>query len=519
MKRIRYLALLLTVTVLAGTLLGGLCLPAAAVEPTYRVSSAYQKSRFYENLKKVPLSGDQASDVIAIALSQLGYHEGNSDRDLGGDNLSGTRDFVEYNVLYGKLDNNQGNGLSYGYSWCASFVNWCLRQARVTKEASAAAEVSCRRWLNKATEAGIYRSKADYTPKQGDLIFFKDAGSQVSSTHIGLVLGSDGSKVYTVEGNTSNGSQFSSDGNYVALKSYKLTNSYIVGYAVPKYEVLPDIVRVDGTGAHLSTGLYISKEALTCYADPGMAGEKLTLEAHTVFSVVGIKEDRFTLLMEHKGREIEVYTVLSDKAVQLTADSETRFVAFVDDDGSELLPRRFLSDETTIVLPSEAPKKKDAGFLGWTAEKGKTDVLFQPGQQVSVPVGDLTLYAVWDYTFYLVSFKAPNGAILAQKYGYFGDPLELPQIESFPDLPAGYGFAGWDLPVPDRITEDAGFVAVYLPLELITDTETASVGETDTENVALVSPAPSGCSSSLGGVFGLCLLLPPWLLIFKRKRK
>ena len=112
-------------------------LNVAAAEPSYTVSAEYKKSRYYENLQKVPLSGDQAIDTVAIALSQLGYHEGNSNADFGGLNTSGTKDFVEYNVLYGKLDNNQGNGVSYGYYWCASFVNWCLRQARVSKSASA----------------------------------------------------------------------------------------------------------------------------------------------------------------------------------------------------------------------------------------------------------------------------------------------------------------------------------------------------------------------------------------------
>ncbi len=503
---------------------GSLCVPASAAEPTYTVSAPYRESQYYENFKKVPISGDQVTDVIAIALSQLGYHEGDSNADLDGMNLSGTRDFVEYNVLYGKIDNNQGNGLSYGYSWCASFVNWCLRQAGVTKEASGAAEVSCRRWLQKADEAGIYEEKKFHTPKQGDLIFFKDAGSQVSSTHIGLVLASENGKVYTIEGNTSNGSQFSSDGNYVALKSYSLDSDYIVGYATPRYEVNESVVRVDCTGKHKSTGLYIASEDIPCYANPSLAGDKITLPAHTVFRVTDIRDGLFTLVIEKAGREFEVYASLGSTAVQMTADSTARFVAFFDEDGTELLERRFFLEETTFTLPDKTPKKKNAGFVGWSLKKEENKNLLSPGQTIALPEDDLSLWAVWDYQFYLVCFYAPDGTLLSQKYGYYGEQIVLPEIASFPDLPTGYGFAGWDRTVDTVIKGDADYVAVYLPEDEITESETGP--ETVTESSTAAESAStelrvgdSGCRAAVSGFFGAfaALITTAYLCLKKRK--
>jgi hypothetical protein len=61
-------------------LLGSGALLISAATPTYEVSKQYEKSKYYQNFKKVPLSGDQATDVVAIALSQLGYREGTAKR-------------------------------------------------------------------------------------------------------------------------------------------------------------------------------------------------------------------------------------------------------------------------------------------------------------------------------------------------------------------------------------------------------------------------------------------------------
>ena len=117
MKRSIRGALLFLILALILAMAFALAVPALGAEATYQMTAQYMASRYYDNFCKVPLSGDQVTDVLAIALSQLGYHEGDSNADLGGMNTKGSKDFVEYNVLYGRLDNNQGNGLSYGYYW------------------------------------------------------------------------------------------------------------------------------------------------------------------------------------------------------------------------------------------------------------------------------------------------------------------------------------------------------------------------------------------------------------------
>ena len=207
--------------------------------PTYKMSEQYKGSEYYKRFINTPLLGNQAVDVISVALSQVGYHEGDGEADLNGMNLNGNRDFVEYNVLFGKYNNGQGNGVSYGYSWCASFANWCLRQAKVPEATTGGDSfISCWQWRKACMDIGIYEEKTDYIPQMGDIIFFIDYNDktiEVATSHVGLVLCSDGKNVYTVEGNTSAKRDFESRGDNVAIKSYPLDSKYIVGYGSPEY--------------------------------------------------------------------------------------------------------------------------------------------------------------------------------------------------------------------------------------------------------------------------------------------
>ena len=51
-----------------------LVLPAAAVEPIHEASEQYLRSPYNAQLGSVELTGDQRTDVVLVALSQLGYH-------------------------------------------------------------------------------------------------------------------------------------------------------------------------------------------------------------------------------------------------------------------------------------------------------------------------------------------------------------------------------------------------------------------------------------------------------------
>lgn len=446
----------ITVLVLVALIFGvsfELCaFDASAVTETYKMSEEYKSSKYYEHLKKIELTGDQANDVIAIALSQLGYHEGDSDADLGGMNPEGTKNFVEYNVLRGKLDNQEGNGLSYGYAWCASFVNWCLRQARVEKNASGS-EVSCRRWLADCKDMEIYVNKDGYAPKTADLIFFRDADSAVTSTHIGIVLYSDEERVYTIEGNASNGSPLSADGHYVCLKSYKLSDSYIVAYATPKYKVDKTVLPIDRTGEIMSSGIYISKTEVNVYSDLEMSQKTDLVEACELLSVIERYGDCFKIKYKNDGKIREGYAKLEKAAVQITSDGTTESVELIHDAKGEHVTRYAVRPSTVITLPKSDTMSNTSGFVGWrTADTGE---LLSAGTMLIDIDKKTTLIAEWDETLYTVTFADPDGRILKEIKGYYGEQLEPPAVDS-------ERFDGWGIDeIPTSITGNATYTAVY----------------------------------------------------------
>ena len=65
--------------------------------------------------------------------------------------------------------------------------------------------------------------KEEYKPQPADLIIFSSAGA----SHIGIVVYSDDTTVYTIEGNT---------GNMVAQRAYPLDYEQITGYCVLNFD-------------------------------------------------------------------------------------------------------------------------------------------------------------------------------------------------------------------------------------------------------------------------------------------
>ncbi|MBQ9749368.1 MAG: CHAP domain-containing protein [Clostridia bacterium] len=452
MKTKKVLAALVLLALLFTTASSLCTLETSAVTETYQVSERYKSSKYYEHLSRIELTGDQVTDVISIALSQLGYHEGDSDADLDGMNFAGTKNYVEYNVLYGKLDNQEGNGLSYGYAWCAAFVNWCLRQARVEKTTSGS-EVSCRRWLADCKDMGIYVAKDGYAPKTADLIFFRDADSSVTSTHIGMVLYSDENRVYTIEGNASSGSALSTAGHYVCLKSYKLSDSYIVAYASPKYKTDEAALKVDCSGAEMSSGLYISKVEMNVYSDK-TSGEKIDeLGAYELFTVKERYGDFFKISYQKDGKKCEGYVKAEKKSVQISSDGATESIELIHDAENEYVTRYAVLPSTTITLPDPIITSETAGFVGWKAIE--TGELLQVGDTLSDIDKKTTLVAEWDETLYTVTFADSDGKVLNEIKGYYGTVIEPPAVDD-------EHFKGWGVDeIPAKITENKVYTAVY----------------------------------------------------------
>ena len=177
----------------------------------------------------------EKSKVIDIALNEVGYVEKASNSNL--DSKTGNAGSGNYTKYARDLDKiNFYNGPKNGYAWCDVFVDWCFYKAVGEKRAL---ELLCQ--PKKSTGAGcvfskgFYKAKGQYysSPKAGDQIFFTDGNDPY---HTGLVYKVDNSRVYTVEGNTSDVNYVDGNGGKVCKKSYPLGASYIDGYGRPKYD-------------------------------------------------------------------------------------------------------------------------------------------------------------------------------------------------------------------------------------------------------------------------------------------
>ena len=160
------------------------------------------------NLTKVILNikvtGERKRDylplVLQIALAEEGYREwtGNNDTKYG-----------------------EWNNCNYE-PWCATFVSWVMNNAGVPKSVCMRS-IAVRIYENTYRNLGQFGLKGEYQPQPGNLIIFSSAGAG----HIGIVVRSDETTVYTIEGNTS---------NMVAQRSYPLDHETITGYVILNWD-------------------------------------------------------------------------------------------------------------------------------------------------------------------------------------------------------------------------------------------------------------------------------------------
>ncbi|MDE5780551.1 MAG: peptidoglycan-binding protein [Lachnospiraceae bacterium] len=201
---------------LSATLMVSSATPVFAL--SYSGSTTYKSGKYYTALTNVNLTGNKRTDIVNIAKSQVGYHEGNSASDISGTG-TGSGNYTEYGRWYGMQD-----------MWCAMFVSWCANLAGVSTSVIPKHALTVE-GLQKFKDWGRAYSRSSvasgsYTPQAGDIIYFKDSGTSAATNHVGIVTKYSGSTVYTIEGNS---------GNKVAENSYSISNTYIVYICSPNY--------------------------------------------------------------------------------------------------------------------------------------------------------------------------------------------------------------------------------------------------------------------------------------------
>ena len=110
-------------------------------------------------------------------------------------------------------------GFTSRVEWCACFVSWCYGQMGLSEPRFSACQAQGIPWFQSHGQWG----GPDYSAiAPGDAIFF-DWDLDGRADHVGIVVGTDGSRVYTVEGNS---------GDACKVRSYSLTYECIKGYGL-----------------------------------------------------------------------------------------------------------------------------------------------------------------------------------------------------------------------------------------------------------------------------------------------
>ena len=208
----------------------------------------YKSSSYYTTLLQTELTGNYRDDVIAIARSQIGYHEGDSEADYGGGNTDGEGDVSEYGRFLG----------SSGNAWCSEFASWCIRMAGVPTSLVNSSKGANANTFTADTTAAYHPwsetvwGGGSYTPGKGDVILWVWKGSSVtyapdqSLSHTTLLesVEDNGSTLTlnVVHGNSGNAV---GTGRYVVNKTngnLSNGNGYVGYFVAPDYEN-SDVVR------------------------------------------------------------------------------------------------------------------------------------------------------------------------------------------------------------------------------------------------------------------------------------
>ena len=161
-----------------------------------------------------------------------GSPDGSASEDLSGVHfVNGTRRGNPELVSLAKKQVGNVGGYPYwswyGFNgrveWCACFVSWCYNKAGKSEPRFAGCQSQGVPWF---TSRGQWGARGYKNIAPGDAIFF-DWDGDGGADHVGIVIGTDGSRVYTVEGNS---------GDACKIKSYDLNSGYIKGYGLMNWD-------------------------------------------------------------------------------------------------------------------------------------------------------------------------------------------------------------------------------------------------------------------------------------------
>lgn len=167
--------------------------------------------------------------VLEIAEAEVGYHEKRSNADLySKKGNSGSSNYTKYGK---EMHEIQPRNMDFPAPYCDAYVDWCMVKAFGVEKAR---QVLCGDFDDYTyNSVALYKraGRWTHTAARGHQIFFGGSG------HTGFVRKVTGGRVYTVEANKD---------NEVRFCDYALNDSRIIGYGMPRYDLVSvEPVKVD----------------------------------------------------------------------------------------------------------------------------------------------------------------------------------------------------------------------------------------------------------------------------------
>lgn len=119
--------------------------------------------------------------------------------------------------------------------WCSIYAGWLLQEGGHIDISSYGWSAGVGVWEDNMKSKGLFRRRAEYTPKPGDVVFF---GSDTYRTHVGIVIEVYEDSFLTSEGNTSAspGSGAYCSRSIVDEHTYSFDSTYVHGYGLITYD-------------------------------------------------------------------------------------------------------------------------------------------------------------------------------------------------------------------------------------------------------------------------------------------
>ena len=246
----------------------------------------------WERTLPAALSGNWADDLIAVAESQLGYHESTNNYIL--DEGGYIHGYTRYGVWYGS---------PYG-DWCAMFASFCLHYAGIP-ESAFPYEAGCTRWVELLTQAGLYTTGA---PERGALAFF-DKNADGLADHVGIVTAVSDDGFQTIEGNL---------GKAVVSQTHSYADGEVLGYGLlPNASEEPETP--EDTEKQPLCGLEEHTHDENCYDESGALICTLSEHTHTdaCYQAVGLDTYEFSYADSQLSLRLYVESPISLESAEL----------------------------------------------------------------------------------------------------------------------------------------------------------------------------------------------------------